>query len=127
MRATMTARQFAMATARQHVATSGFAYHLARGCDGARCGVLAVELADRVVKAMTDSDERTRPLGDVVAGAVREFRRVSFPGPATPPAVLSTRRSRPIRRRDEQADGGGEHAENEPVDEFGSEGVPGLG
>ena len=69
----MTARQFAMATARQHVATSGFAYHLARGCDGARCGVLAVELADRVVKAMTDSDERTRPLGDVVAGAVREF------------------------------------------------------
>ena len=35
--------------------------------------MLAVELADRVVKAMTDSDERTRPLGDVVAGAVREF------------------------------------------------------
>ena len=69
----MTARQFAMATARHHVATSGFAYHLARGCDGARCGVLAVELADRVVKAMTDSDARTRPLGDVVAGAVREF------------------------------------------------------
>ena len=38
--------------------------------------------------------------------------------------MLSTRRSssRPIRRRDEQADGGGEHAEDEPVDEFGSEG-----
>ena len=58
------------------------------------------------------------------------YRRVFIPRPGDGlPSVLSTRRSssRPIRRRDEQADGGGEHAEDEPVDEFGSESVPGLG
>ena len=53
------------------------------------------------------------------------YRRVSFPGPATPPAVLSTRALKLTTyqaARDEQGDGGGEHAEDEPADEFGSEG-----
>ena len=53
------------------------------------------------------------------------YRRVSFPGPGDPfprccrPGAQAHDLS---RRRDEQADGGGEHAEDEPVDEFGSEG-----
>ena len=61
-----------------------------------------------------------RPAGCSPAG--HRLVQACFHSPARRrlPAVLSTRRSssRPIRRRDEQADGGGEHAEDEPVDEF---------
>ena len=69
-----------------------------------------------------------RPAGCSPVGR-RLVQACFIPRPGDSSAALSTRHSssRPIRRRDEQADGGGEHAEDEPVDEFGSEGVPGLG